>query len=133
MHDDVSQPYPPMAVLLDQTLDRSVLAQFRGDEDDPPDFVISLIDLFIQETESQVDSLRTAGNGSDMGTLKAIAHSLKGSSMTMGAKRLGALCAQIEVRAARQERTVITDLIADVDREFVKVRSALIAERPVER
>jgi HPt (histidine-containing phosphotransfer) domain-containing protein len=132
MHDGRSQSYPPMAVLLDQTLDRSVLAQFR-DEDDPPDFVISLIDLFLHETESQVDSLRTAGYGSDMGTLKAIAHSLKGSSMTMGAKRLGSLCAEIEARAARQERTVITDLIADVDREFVKVRSALIAERPVQR
>jgi len=121
-----------MAVPPDQTLDRSVLAQFR-DDDDPPDFVISLIDLFIQETESQVDSLRTAGHGSDMGTLKTIAHSLKGSSMTMGAKRLGSLCAQLEVRALHQDGTAITDLIADVDREFVNVRSALIAERPVER
>jgi HPt (histidine-containing phosphotransfer) domain-containing protein len=63
--------------------------------------------------------------------LKAIAHSLKGSSMTMGAKRLASLCAQLE-HADHQDETVIT-LIADVDREFVAVRSALIAERPGER
>jgi HPt (histidine-containing phosphotransfer) domain-containing protein len=80
-----------------------------------------------------VDSLTTAGHGSDMGTLQAIAHSLKGSSMTMGAKRLGSLCAQLETRAVHQDRAAITRLIADVDREFVNVRSALLAERPGER
>ena len=128
----ISHAYAPVSVLSDETLDRGVLAQFRY-EDDLPDFVISLIDLFILESTLQVDSLKNAAHPSNFRTLRATAHSLKGSSMTLGANRLGALCAQLEVRADQQDEPVIPGLIADIGDEFMKVRSALLAERPVSR
>jgi CheY-like chemotaxis protein/HPt (histidine-containing phosphotransfer) domain-containing protein len=115
----------------DETLDRSVIAQFRqGTTDGVPEFMLGLIDQFIEEAASQVELLRDAGQRRDVAALRATAHSLKGSSMTMGAKRLAAICSQMEDHASRQSGGAVTAaLIAQLDHEFVKVRTALEAER----
>jgi DNA-binding response OmpR family regulator len=115
----------------DETLDRRVIAQFReGTTDGVPEFMLSLIDQFIAEAASQVELLRDAGQRLDAGALKATAHSLKGASMTMGAKRLAAICSQMEDHATRHPGGAVTSaLIAQLDQEFVKVRTALEAER----
>ena len=115
----------------EQTFDRSVLEVYR--EAGAPgshDFTLMLIDQFIAEAASLVDKLRDAQLRQDAKVLKATAHSLKGSSMTMGARRLAALCAQIEVRNAPNAGGGDgAQLMAEVDREFVKVRHALTEER----
>jgi DNA-binding response OmpR family regulator len=116
---------------LDETLDRRVIAQFRQvTTDGVPEFMLILIDQFIQEAATQVEMLRDAGQRLDVGTLRATAHSLKGSSMTMGAQRLAALCSQMEDHAVRHPGGAVTSaLMAQLDQEFVKVRTALEAER----
>jgi DNA-binding response OmpR family regulator len=115
----------------DETLDRRVIAEFReGAGDGVSAFMVALIDQFIEEAASQVELLRDAGQRLDVGVLKATAHSLKGSAMTMGAKKLAALCLQMEDHAARHSSGAVTSaLMAQLDQEFVKVRTALEAER----
>ena len=113
----------------DETLDQGVIETFRQiDAPGSPDFLLSLIDLFIEEAASQIEVLRSAGQRLDVGVLKATAHSLKGSSMTMGAKRLARLCERMEGSAG--DAAVTSDLLTEFDCEFVNVRSALNAERP---
>jgi CheY-like chemotaxis protein/HPt (histidine-containing phosphotransfer) domain-containing protein len=115
----------------DETLDRRVIAEFRqAGTGGVPEFMVALIDQFIEEAASQVEGLRDAGERSDGGALKATAHSLKGSALTMGATRLAALCKQMESQADRQPGGAVTSaLLAQLDQEFVKVRHALEAER----
>jgi DNA-binding response OmpR family regulator len=111
-----------------ETLDRRVIAQFReADTPGAPDFSVMLIDEFIKEAASQLELLREARQRQDVRALKATAHSLKGSSMTMGARRLATLCTQMETHADR--RAVTSALMTELDLEFVKVREALEAER----
>jgi HPt (histidine-containing phosphotransfer) domain-containing protein len=113
-----------------ETLDRSVIGQFReSDTAALPDFALVLIEQFVLEAESQVELLRNAGQRGDPQALKSAAHCLKGSSLTMGATRLGALCARIETHAADFAGGGATDLMREVDQEFIKVRNALAAER----
>src|SRR5258706_3657682 len=113
----------------DETLDRSVIGQFReADGAALPDFALVLIEQFIQEAESQVESLRNAGQGGDAHALKSAAHCLKGSSLTMGAMRLGALCARMETHASADAGGT-SDLMIEINQEFIKVRNALAAER----
>ena len=113
-----------------ETLDRRVLAGFRQANDGARDFTLTLIDQFITEAGSQLDRIREARQRRDDSSLKATAHSLRGSSMTMGAGRLGALCAQIEQQVARNPGGIVTlDLMIEADREFVNVQNALAAER----
>jgi CheY-like chemotaxis protein len=115
----------------DETLDRRVIAQFReGDAPGAQDFSMMLIDEFIKEAASQLLLLGDARQRQDVRALKAIAHSLKGSSMTMGARRLATLCTQMETHADSHPGGAVTSvLMTELDQEFVKVREALEAER----
>jgi HPt (histidine-containing phosphotransfer) domain-containing protein len=85
-----------------------------------------LIDGFIAEATSQMQTLREARLRLDATTMHAIAHSLKGSSMTMGARKLAALCTKVEDQAVG---VITIDLMTAIDREFGKVRDALAIER----
>ena len=128
----VSAPAPSASCQThNETLDRGVIAQFREvNTPGAPDFTLMLIDEFVKEAASQLELLRDAGKRQDVGALKATAHSLKGSSMTMGARRLATLCAQMESHADRHPGGAVTStLMRELDREFVKVREALEAER----
>jgi HPt (histidine-containing phosphotransfer) domain-containing protein len=64
------------------------------------------------------DAVRTQ-NGE---VLKMTAHSLKGSSLTVGAQRLGGLCRQLEDEHCKE--TDQPALIAALDEEFTRVRKA---------
>jgi len=100
----------------DEALDRATIGAFL--EMGSPDFVRSLIDRFAQEAGSQVRTLRDAAERQDRAALTAIAHSLKGSSMIMGARRLGALCAKVEARLANTGGGVVTPaLTTEIDRK----------------
>ena len=114
----------------EETLDRRVIGQFRqADTASLPDFALVLINQFVEEAESQVELLKDAGQRGDAPAMKAAAHCLRGSSMTMGAKRLGALCARMETHADEYARGGTSELIQELDREFIRVRTALAAER----
>jgi CheY-like chemotaxis protein/HPt (histidine-containing phosphotransfer) domain-containing protein len=115
----------------DETLDRSILAAFReADAPTSSHFTRALIDRFLLEAGSQVETLKDAGRRSDRQGLEATAHSLKGSSMTIGANKLAALCARVEGDAAGNRGGVAAEVVlAEFDREFVRVRDALAEER----
>jgi CheY-like chemotaxis protein/HPt (histidine-containing phosphotransfer) domain-containing protein len=115
----------------DATLDRSVLAAFhQADAPGSFDFARMLIDQFLRDAASQVEMLKDAARRSDAPRLEATAHSLRGSSMTMGARRLGGLCAQVEGHAAGRPDGVGAEvLLVELDREFTRVRDALALDR----
>ena len=114
---------PGAATESNETLDRSVLSAFGA-----PDFTRTLVDQFITEATSHLDTIREARKRRDGSALKTAAHNLKGSSMTMGARRLGALCAQVEAQAA-DDHVLTLDLMVEIDQEFVNLRNAFAAER----
>jgi len=127
MDESVCETLPPTS---QETLDRSVLGQFReADTSALPDFARALIEQFVEEAESQVEMLRDAELRGDAGAFKSAAHCLKGSSLTMGAMRLGALCARLEAHAADSTAVGAPDLMLELAQEFLKVRNALAAER----
>jgi len=120
---------PPCAEAA-ETLDRRVLAEFRQAGPACAPFIVTLIDGFIAEARVHVETLRIARARRDAPALTATAHSLKGTSMTIGAKRLAALCAQVEEQAALPPGGAITlDLMSAVSRELINVQEALVAER----
>jgi len=118
-----------------ETLDRCVIAAFReGDPDGAAGIVPMLIDQFLTEAAAQAECLREAARESQAATLKAAAHSLKGSALTMGARRLGSLCGAIEAGAAGRPYAdhagvPMAELLTEVEHEMVHVREALLAER----
>lgn len=112
----------------DMTLDLRAIAEFRSVGSG--EFARSLIDQFVREAESQIEMLRDARRRLDAPLARATAHSLKGSSLTMGADKLARLCTELEASpVCCESRTFERDLVSEVDREFIKVCAALAIER----
>jgi PleD family two-component response regulator len=112
----------------DPTIDRQVIAAF--DEAGAPEFTRRLIAQFVQEAETCVQTLRDAATREDRAALTATAHSLKGSSGIMGARRLAALCGQLETEMAATSAIPVTPtLMSEIEQEMIQVRVALTADR----
>jgi len=61
-----------------------------------PDFVTELIDLFLDDTAIQLESLRVAVSKNDAPEIRRLAHLVKGSSGNIGATGVAALCHEME-------------------------------------
>jgi DNA-binding response OmpR family regulator len=126
----VAAPAMAPAQAAEETLGLGVLDELKEGGETLPPFAMQLIDQYVEEATTQLEMLKAAQLRHDAGALKATAHTLKGSSATIGAKRLAALCADMERRSATgSDDTITEDMMADVDHEFVKVRAALAVER----
>ena len=112
------------------TIDPTVMAEFE--DAGSPDFTRSLIDQFLQESDVCMRTLESAEASGNSAALLATAHSLKGSSSIMGAKRLAALCGQVEDSIALSPRSApAAGLMTAIEEELGRVREALAAHRPV--
>src|SRR4051794_35059496 len=65
---------------------------------DVPDFVETLITLFLDQTPLVLDTLEAALVIHDLLTVRILAGRLKGSSATLGGLRLALLCEVLDVR-----------------------------------
>jgi len=113
----------------DETLDPAVLANFAslmgakaGER------IWELIQVFLRDSENRIDGLKAAADAGDREALERLAHTLKGSSGNLGARKMMRLCDAIETRARDGEAFDSTPMVADLEREFGRVRGALGAE-----
>ena len=107
-------------------LDPEAIARLREEGDD---FLSDLIDISNAEMSTNLQSLEKSLASGDHRNAMLAAHSLKGTAVTFGAKRMQTLAAEIEqsVRAGSVE-----DARGQLDlfcAECVRVRDALIAEQ----
>jgi HPt (histidine-containing phosphotransfer) domain-containing protein len=69
-----------------------------------PDIVQRIVELYLKNLPLSVAAVRAACDGGDSAALEAAAHKLKGSSGTLGARRVEELCSRLE--AIGREGTV---------------------------
>jgi len=89
----------------DDVLDMQQLDELRelAEEMGDPAFLVRLVDQYLEDAASRMAELQDATSGRDAPALAAAAHALKGGSATMGAKRMAALCADLEAAGRRGE------------------------------
>ncbi len=113
----------------DEGLDTTVLASLRElAEPGRPDPVRELVELFLRDSTPKVDSLQNLAGLRKAGELKAAAHSLKGSSNNLGARRLAGMLQEIENAAKAGKWEDLEDLLPRVRSEFHRVQERLLAE-----
>ena len=158
MDDYISKPvrHPDLEAMLNRWLPQSPHAVSRGssaagaaaqpDESGPIDtsvldnfrelgakgatgFLADLIGQFLREAPDRIERLRTAVTQVDADALRMAAHSLKGSSGTLGANNLASICGSLETQAKTgsidQKAGEMLSRIVD---EFARVREALESE-----
>ncbi|MCZ7635872.1 MAG: response regulator [Verrucomicrobia bacterium] len=97
-HQALAGPLAPgqePASPLEPALDPTVIQALAGD----PEGRQELGELFLATVHSQLDRLVTAARKGDAADLQAAAHSIKGSAVNFGARRLGRLAAELEGHA----------------------------------
>jgi two-component system sensor histidine kinase/response regulator len=88
-----------------------------------------LIDSFIADAPRQFSIMREAIAESDAASLYRAAHLLKGSSGSLGARRLAELCDIIERHGRAGSVATAAGLLSVLEEEFTLVRQALEAEK----
>ncbi len=72
------------------------IESFRSLYDDEPEEWVTLIKDYLRDGQQHLKNLGNSISNSDVATLKVTAHTLKGSSASMGAFPLSALCEELE-------------------------------------
>jgi|RhiMetdeSRZDD1v2_1073273.scaffolds.fasta_scaffold28756_7 HPt (histidine-containing phosphotransfer) domain-containing protein len=91
------------------------------------DFLVELIDVYLQDTPNRVTQLRRALDGGDRETLVREAHTLKSSSANVGAMGLSALAKEMEAAGRSGKIEIVAGEMTRFEEEFVLVKAALEA------
>lgn len=112
-----------------QTVDLAILASFdEAQEEGEPDFVVELIDLYLQEAPRIFSSIREGLANNDWLTAKRAAHSLRGSSGNLGILQMALISGALEHLTADQDASA-AELLQGLEDEFTRVEDILLAER----
>jgi histidine phosphotransfer protein HptB len=109
-------------------LDFDVLKAFeKVNSDDGSDVVIELIDLYLQSSSQRIIAMRNAAHEGEWAVLKREAHTLKGSSSTLGLCQIAKICEDLEDASSRPGD--IRTLMILLESKFLEVKPVLIRER----
>ncbi|MGE0114607.1 MAG: Hpt domain-containing protein [Steroidobacteraceae bacterium] len=77
-----------------------------------------LLRTYRDQAARQIEEIRSAVNDADHEAVRVIAHTLKSASFSIGATRLGELCAQLEANARQQALDKSSSLCDELDECF---------------
>jgi two-component system, sensor histidine kinase and response regulator len=154
MDDYISKPIVPEELknvlerwIAENQAGATVLESGRGSEaaeeaEDPLDRTVTenlrdlggvemlseLTEMFLEDTSSALTALEEALKSGDASSVERVAHTLKGSSGSMGARGMAELCAKLQDVGASSDLSRASLLLERLEAEFDRVRSALKAE-----
>ncbi|MGO9755248.1 MAG: response regulator [Roseiarcus sp.] len=110
----------------DDPLDRAVLDRLRGLEKTTPGLLKNVADLFLKDTPPRLADLSDATLGEDAARLARLAHAMKGSAANLGARRMAAICSEVQARAEAGDLEAARARLSDLGDEFERIRAALV-------
>ncbi|MGA9773737.1 MAG: response regulator [Blastocatellia bacterium] len=115
---------------LTKVIDREVINNLRNlTKASCPEFLSELIDMFIKDSPTRIDRMKEALAMDDSRALAVAAHTLKGSSGQVGARRMHALCDIVEDRSRAGHMHGTAALVLTLEEEFRRVCCALELEK----
>ena len=92
------------------------------------DFVVELVDTFLEEAPAMLAELRRASAAGDADAFRRAAHSLKSNSNTFGALTLGSLARELELGGIPKAAEGGGGIDA-LEQEYARVAAALVELR----
>ena len=117
------EPDPP-------AVDVSVLEHLRSFQvAGEPDFLDGLIDTYLEHTPHNIDAMRAAVAADDASSLEHAAHSIKGSSLNLGASLFGRLAEELERLGRLGTTEGAIPMLDALEAEFKRVATALVEQK----
>ncbi len=111
-----------MPVSETQLIDSDIVTELKDVMGD--DFSV-LVDSFIRDGQQRLQALQQALSARDRETLRAQAHSFKGSSSNLGALQVCALCLAMETQAVEGDLNQAPEILEALQTAFDKASEAL--------
>lgn len=111
----------PTPVLDDAVLRSLRLLTAAGE----PDVLAEVLQLFLREVPPRIDRLRIAWGAGNIEEMCRAAHSLKGSAGNIGARRLFAVCRQLDDSGRAGDLATAGSLVDALGVEFGKVEGEI--------
>ena len=131
-HENGSQPLAPASVsgINSDPVNMEVLNSFDELQlDDGSDLIVELIDLYLQDLPQRVTEIREASVKTEWASLKLAAHTLKGSSGSLGVRHVAGICEKLERMDSHDSPTAVAALIQLLEYECAMASSSLVALR----
>jgi HPt (histidine-containing phosphotransfer) domain-containing protein len=112
----------------DEPIDEAAFANLVEMTGGDLEFVDDLVDTYLDEGAGLVAALEAGAGGPAEGLVRP-AHSLKSSSLNVGALALGGLCRDLEEAARSGPVADAAERIAGIAAGFSDARAALLAQR----
>jgi signal transduction histidine kinase/CheY-like chemotaxis protein/HPt (histidine-containing phosphotransfer) domain-containing protein len=136
MDDYVSKPVKPAALeaalrrclpasVGTSALEAGALAEFVDLAGGDTALLAELVETFLTDADERLVAMRAATAAGDRETLGKTAHTLKGSSSSIGARDLAALAGKLEADARTLTAAEATGLVETIAREVERVRQEL--------
>jgi HPt (histidine-containing phosphotransfer) domain-containing protein len=110
-------------------LDRGVFERLRFLQDDEHDYLGELIATYLNSAPQLLNTLRAAIAQNDVSATQKVAHTLKGSSASLGAMTLSAHCRELEMLARAGTLAGAAERLRQIESEYARVQLALEKER----
>lgn len=111
-------------------VDLAVLNSLEGAQvEGEPDIVVELMELYLEDASSKLAAMHEDLKGNGGKSLARLAHSLKGSSANLGARRMATLCDELERMGEGDLSRGGRALINRLELELSCVRRVFEAER----
>ncbi len=111
---------------VEELIDISAIEQLELlQDDDNPKLVIELIQDFLKESPKKLNSMAEAIATKNAKTLAEIAHNLKGSSGTLGARRMMDICKTLELLGQASSIEGAETMLRDLNDELKQVEEFL--------
>jgi signal transduction histidine kinase/CheY-like chemotaxis protein len=115
--------------VLRKAVDARTLDELRGLEEGSDSKLLErVIEAFLESSSALARSLHEASATGDLPAMTTAAHTLKSSSAQVGAKRLSALCKEIEARARADSSDGVAELLDEFASELEAAQEELAAE-----
>lgn len=90
---------------------------------DDKELLLELLDIYQEDFVSKRAALAEGIAAKDFTKIKEVAHSMKGASGNISAKRLYATCLELETKAKDHNAEGLDALLATVDSQFEEVKA----------
>jgi two-component system, sensor histidine kinase and response regulator len=116
---------PPTGDIIDPAMlaDLKQMGEAAG-----ADVITDLLNLFRSDVPGLLESLKAAIAAGDAKKLKESAHSLKGGAANLGAKKMAALCFELEKKGRDGTTEGAAERVPDIEKQFELVCTVLEAE-----
>jgi HPt (histidine-containing phosphotransfer) domain-containing protein len=114
---------------LEAAVDNAALGELRERVGDDPDFLAELVDEFMLDAPTQLESLRDAAAAGDAASAGRAAHTLKGNGRMFGARKLASLCQEAETAAGAGDLGAVLSRLDEIDGEWRRVSAELLVWR----